>query len=151
MSKILDFLKEKSIRFYISSITSILAIIFDIIFIATTSQDRLFSIVTFLMILFGAIIQIGYEVEDSIFHIKFLDFLPIIPTALYAVGFGQNLYLGLETLSDVWNKVNFVGGNPNFAITFIILFAIVLVAQIVSLFFTNEKKNSVIETEVAQN
>lgn len=143
MSKILDFLKGKNIRFYISSITSILAIIFDIIFIATTSKDRLFSIVTFLMILFGTIIQIGYEVEDSIFHIKFLDFIPIIVTTLYAVGFGQTLYLGLETLSDVWNKVNFVGGNPNFAITFIILFAIILILQITTLFLSDKNKDVV--------
>ena len=47
--------------------------------------------------------------------------------------------VGLETLSDVWNDVNFVGGNPTMAITFIVLFAIRTVAAIVAAFMKEDK------------
>ena len=106
-----------------------------IIFVAVDAGDRTFSYVTFALILVGAAI----EIVSVFFDYKFLDFLPVVSCACYGVAFGMHLYLGLSTLSDRWNGVNFVGGNGDAVITFAILFGIGLVAALAAGFMKRRR------------
>ena len=127
--------KNRGIGFYLGCATAVLMLIFDIVYIAADFGDRTFTVLTFVLILLGAIAEIIYALLD----IKLLDFIPVLSCALYGIAFGQLLMVGLETLSDVWNDVNFVGDNPTMAITFIVLFAIGTVAAIVAAFMKEDK------------
>lgn len=127
--------KGRGIGFYIGLASAVLMLVFSIVYIAVDSSDRTFSILTFALALVGAVIWIAYTLLDF----KFLDFLPILSCACYGVAFAQHLRLGLETLSDVWNGVNFVGGNPTMAITFIVLFGIGMITALVAAFMKEDK------------
>lgn len=122
--------KGKSIGFYIGLAASALMLVFDIIYIAADFGDRTFSVAAFVLILLGVAVEVVYALLD----IKILDFLPFIICVLYGVAFGHISMLGLETLSDVWNGVNFIGGNPAMAITFIVLFAVGTIASVTAAF-----------------
>ncbi len=135
-----EFLKKRfvgrGIGFYIGFAAAVLMLVFDIVYIAADHGDRTCSILSFVMILLGSAVYIAYALLD----IEFLDFLPIVTCALFGVAFGHHLTVGLETLSDVWNGVNFVGGNATMATAFIIMFGIGAVAALVSAFMRENRK-----------
>ena len=112
--------KNRGAGFYLGFATSVLMLIFSIVYIA--------------LVLLGALIGMAYALID----VKLLDFLPVVSCVFYGVAFGQHLFLGLETLSDVWNDVNFIGGSPALAITFIVLFAVGTVASLVAAFLKED-------------
>lgn len=129
------FVSGRTIGFYLALGAAVLFLISDIIFVAVDAGDRTFSYVTFALILVGAAI----EIVSVFFDYKFLDFLPVVSCACYGVAFGMHLYLGLPTLSDRWNGVNFVGGNGDAVITFAILFGIGLVAALAACFMKRRR------------
>ena len=47
-----------------------------------------------------------------------LKFAAFVPTAFYAAAFGVVLRVAVPSLSDVWNKVNFIGGNAAMGMAF---------------------------------
>lgn len=107
----------------------------DILYIALDGADRTFSLLSFGFILAGALVQI----VSAFLPGKIAFAMPVISVACYGVGFAQCLLLGLETLSDVWNQVTFVGGNATMAVLFIALFFVGTSAAIVSSFIQEEK------------
>lgn len=128
-----EFFKGRTVGFWLYFGSAAMMLIADILFVILDSGDRTFSLITFFAVLAGAAVAIAGA------FLK-LDFLPMITAALYGVGLGMHLYLGLPTLSDVLNEVNFVGGNPTMVIVFGILFFIGLVACIVGGFLSQERK-----------
>ena len=137
MSKLYDrFVKGRTVGYWLALAAAVVFLVADIIFIATDSKDRTFSLLTFLFILVGVVLEIAYVVLDK----RFLDFLPILSCACYGVALGKHWFLGLETLSDVWNGVVFVGGNAKAALIFGIIFAVCTLVAIVSCFM-KQKKN----------
>lgn len=128
--------KGRGIGFYVGVAAAALMLIFDIIYIAADFGDRTFSVLAFVLILLGVAVEAAYVLLD----IKLFDFLPFVSCALFGVAFGHISMLGLETLSDVWNGVNFIGGNPSMAITFIVLFAIGTVCAVVAAFMRENKQ-----------
>lgn len=125
-------LKNKTTGFYIGLVAAVLAIISSLIFTITNSSDRTFSIITVIFMVLGALAQL--------FNIFFdYKFSPIIPAILYSVGVSMHFNVGLETLSDVWNGVNYIGGNANAVIIYGILFMIVTIAAIVTSFMEQRK------------
>lgn len=129
------FVSGRTAGFYIALGAAVLFIVSDIIFIAVDAGDRTFSYVTFALILAGAAI----EIASAFFDYVFLDFLPVVSCICYGVAFGMHLYLGLPTLSDVWNGVNFVGGNAQAVITFAVLFGTGLLAALVACFMKRRR------------
>ena len=111
------FVKDRTVAYWLALAAAAVMLITDIIFIATDLGDRTFSLVTFFLVLLGVIIEVVYAVLD----ISFLDFLP--------------------TLSDVWNGVIFVGGNPQAALAFGIIFLIGTITALVSCFMKQKKNN----------
>lgn len=131
------FVKDKTVAYWLALAAAAVMLITDIIFIATDLGDRTFSLVTFFLVLLGVIIEVVY----AVFDISFLDFLPILSCACYGVAVGNHWNLGLATLSDVWNGVIFVGGNPQAALAFGIIFLIGTIAALVSCFMKQKKNN----------
>ena len=46
----------------------------------------------------------------------------------------------LPSLSDLWNGVNFIGGNQYLATAFAVIFGVIAIALVVFNFFRSEKK-----------
>lgn len=112
MKKFIEMLKAKSIWYYIG----LVAIPFALgVFIrgyvrpgfgfyeTGNSEPMYYSIITVFLVL-GIVTQIA----GFFFNYKFV---PIIPVLFYAAAFGIVAYYGAEVWSDVFNGVNFVGGD----------------------------------------
>ena len=48
---------------------------------------------------------------ENISLFKNLDFLPMVASVCIGVAFGLMVFFALPTFSDLWNHVNFIGGN----------------------------------------
>lgn len=135
----IEFMKKKfasrGVGFYMSFATSVLMLIFALVYVLFANADRNFSPAVYIPLFVGVVVGIAYALIDT----KVLDFLPVVSCILYSVAFGKYLQLGLETLSDVWNGVTFNGGNPTLAVTFITLFAIGTILSVVTSFLKEEK------------
>ena len=68
------------------------------------------------------------------------DFLPILTTAAYALGFGLTVSKAAPTLSDYFNGVNFMGGNLENCVVYIILTGLALVISMVLLFLPERRQ-----------
>lgn len=123
-------LKNKPVGFYIGFASALLMLIADILYIALDFGDRTFSYLTFSLVLAAALIDIITYIADK----PVFDFMSVITCAMYGVGFGKLLHLGLPTMSDVWNGVNFVGGDPKAVVLFSVLFIVGIIAAIISRF-----------------
>lgn len=130
------FVKDRTVGYWLAVAAAAVLFIADIIFIATDVGDRTFSVVTFVFVLLGVASEIVYIVLDK----KILDFLPVLSCAFYGVSVGMHWNLGLGTLSDVWNGVTFVGGDPTAALSFGIIFTICTVAAVISCFMKQKKE-----------
>ena len=127
--------KGRSAGFYIGFAAAALILAFDIAYITALSGDRNFSALVFALMLAGSLLMLVY----SLLNIKLLDFIPAVSCILYGVGFGQHLILALESLSDVWNEVNFVGGNATLGAVFMGLFFVPMVVAVVAAFMHEER------------
>lgn len=127
--------KGRSAGFYMGFAAAVLILAFDIAYIASDYGDRTFSVLTFVLMLAGSVLMMIY----SFLNIKILDFIPAVSCILYGVGFGQHLILALESLSDVWNEVNFVGGNATLGAVFMGLFFVPMVVAVVAAFMREER------------
>lgn len=126
---------DRPVTFYIGFAASLYMLIASVIFAGAAAGDRNFSLVVLLLNILGAAIWIAYVLLD----IKILDFMPMLSCVCYGVAFGQHLMLTLESLSDVWNGVNFVGGNAYLALAFAIVFAVGLIISVVMCFMRDRK------------
>jgi hypothetical protein len=88
-----------------------IALIGSVLYLILDHGDRTFSWLAFGLALAGAALTL-LPVKTK------LAFAPLLPTALYAAAFGLVLRAALPSLSDVWNGVNFIGGNATLGMTF---------------------------------
>ncbi|MBQ5987337.1 MAG: hypothetical protein IJL59_08720 [Clostridia bacterium] len=92
-------------------IAAAIALLGSVLYLLLDRGDRTFSWLAFGLALGGAVITL-LPLKTK------LAFAPILPTALYAAAFGLVLRVALPSLSDVWNGVNFIGGNAVLGMTF---------------------------------
>ena len=111
---------------------AIAAVIGSILYFLLDRGDRTFSWLAFALALAGA--------ASTLLPIKTkLAFGPIIPTAFYAAAFGIVLRAALPSLSDVWNGVNFIGGNAVLGVTFAGVYLLCGILGCAACFLTAEK------------
>lgn len=113
--------KGKTVGFWVGVIATAMMLIADIAFIIVNRGDKTFSWVTAGLILAGVLGEVLVVGKNPVFA-------PLIPAICYGVALSMHLYLGLPTLSDIVNGVNFVGGNSTAVLVFggIFLFGTVL-------------------------
>ena len=113
-------------------IAAAIALLGSVLYLLLDRGDRTFSWLAFGLALGGAAITL-LPLKTG------LAFAPILPTALYAAAFGLVLRVALPSLSDVWNGVNFIGGNAVLGMTFAAVYLIAAVAAVIACFAgTNE-------------
>lgn len=125
--------KNRSLGFWIGLFASVLMLISNIAFIIYDDGDRTFSYLTFTLILVGVL-------SELLVIFKNYSFAPILPPVFFGGGLAIHLYLGLPTLSDVVNGVNFIGGDPTAVIAFGVPFILGTVIAIVASFMDHELK-----------
>lgn len=64
---------------------------------------------------------------------------PFVSVALYAASFGLVLRVAVPSLSDVWNKVNFIGGNAAMGMTFSCVYLFCAILAVCACFTGTDK------------
>lgn len=87
------------------------ALIGSVLYPILDGGDRTFSLLGLILAAVGAASTLLALFTE-------LGFSPILPTALYAAAFAVVLRVAIPSLSDVWNHVNFIGGNAALGMSF---------------------------------
>lgn len=119
--------KNRGLGFYMNLIAGAAALLGAILYIVLDGTDKTFTVIGFALALAGA----GSTALTMFTRLKFATF---VPTAFYAAAFGVVLRVAVPSLSDVWNKVNFIGGNAAMGMTFAGVFFLCAVLGVVSCF-----------------
>lgn len=124
--------KDRTVGYYLNFAAAALAIVSAILLVAIDSGDRTCSWTAFAMMLVGGL---------SFTAVMFIniELLPVLPGIFYVLGFAFELTATLPSLSDVWNGVNFIGGNAYAGLAFTILFAVSAILSVVSNFMEQRK------------
>ena len=125
--------KNRTIGFWLGVAAAVLFLMADIVFAITTYSDRVFSWITFGLIMAGIV----FEVLNVLTGQKWI---PLMTAICFGTAFAFHLYIGLPTLSDIVNGVNFVGGNPTAVIVFGILFLIGVILSVAACFMEQKQE-----------
>lgn len=129
----MELLKNKTMTFYIGLVGALIAMITDVVFVIGDHADRTFSVLAFILMLLGALVYAVWLVKD-------FKFIPLVSGGLFVGGFAVELYTVLPSLSDVWNGVNFIGGNAVFGSIVMGLFLVSTICMIIACFGDRERK-----------
>jgi hypothetical protein len=125
-------LKDRKVGFYISLVGCAIALIGSILYIALDIGDKTFSIYAFIL---GLISALSFALVLFIRN----DILEVVPTILASGAFAFALRAALPSLSDVWNGVNFIGGNAALGVTFTAIYLVSAALGVVSSFMGQNK------------
>lgn len=127
-----QWLKTKGAGFYVGLAGAVAALVLDIAYMALDYGDKTFSLVAFVLILLAvAVAGLGLFLSAA--------FLPLLPPILMGAGVGMHLYTAFPSITDLINKIVFIGGNSQLAVDFAIAFAVVGLLFILAGFLPNHK------------
>lgn len=126
------FFENRTVGFWIGLVGACLSIVSAILWLVLDGADRTFDMLGFILMLVG-----GLSFALVIFT-KF-EFAPILPALCMVVGFALAINVDLPSLSDVWNGVNFIGGNAVLGTTFSAIFLVCAILETVCCFMKESK------------
>ena len=130
-------LKNKTIGFYIAFFSGAAAVVASVaylaIYMATAAEtvDRVFSWVTFGFMLAGGLIATAGELTR-------MKWIPLASCACFSLALANHAVEFAYPLADVLTKVPFFGGNYPLALTFTIIFGVIVLASITAAFMKHE-------------
>lgn len=124
---------DRKASFYIWAAAAILALGGVIYYAIQSNADSCFDIKYFIALLAGVILFCA-----GVFTRK--DFFIMLTAAAFAAAFGFMLYDMLPSLSDVWNGVDFIGGNLTAYIIYTVITFIVTGITVYVCFVGTENK-----------
>lgn len=130
--------RDRTLGFWFGLVAAVLMLVGDVAFLLTDRADRTFSFLTFGLILLGVVWEV---------LILFVDWriLPLGCAVCYGAALSYHLFVGLPTLSDVVNGVNFIGGNPMAVVVFGAVFAVGTILALCACFMEQRKPVLTIE------
>ena len=125
-------LKNRKATFWIELAAAVVAFAGSIYYIIQSNIDECFNVLFFIAMMVGVVAVI----LNCFFR---LNFLLVIAGCLWGASFGVSVYSMLPTLSDVWNGVNFIGGNLAAYCAYTIISALCAIGGIVVCFIGADK------------
>ncbi len=130
--------QDAKLGFWLSAAAAVIALVgavaYVIIYMDTAAEtvDRVFSWLTFGLVLGGAVITLVGEALR-------LPFTPILGGACFAVALANHLVETAYPLADVLTGVPFFGGNPTLAIAFSVVFGLAALLNVAGAFMAHHK------------
>ncbi len=128
-------MKNKPFGFWLYLIVGVASIGFDIANFVLNYGDKTFSLWSFLLILFAGITQLLCCFFD-------VRFLPTLPPLLLGAGTALHIFQAAPSMSDLLNKIVFIGGNSRLALNLSISFAVIGLLSVLCGFFSVKKQNN---------
>lgn len=129
---------NRTIGFWLGFGASLLMLVGDVAFIIMDGTDRTFSYITFGLILAGVLCQVLIVFFD-------LKVMPLLCAVCFGAALSYHLFVGLPTISDVVNGVNFIGGNPTAVVVFGGVFAVGTLLALCASFMNQRKPDLYVE------
>ena len=133
MNKMRNLLASRTKPVFAAYLIFLVGIITSIVFLITDGADRTFSMGCFLCVVIGSVVGLA----DILIHLR--GMLIFAAALSYVAGVGFHLYAALPSLSDLWNHVNFIGGNQSAALVFGTIYIVLTAGLIVINFFSLSK------------
>lgn len=105
---------------------ALVAVVGSVLYFLLDGSDKTFTWFGVAFAMAGAI--------STVFCFTRFKLEPFVTAALYSASFGFVLRVAIPSLSDVWNKVNFIGGNATMGIIFSCIYLVCAVLSVVSCF-----------------
>lgn len=123
-------MKKRNFGRILLLIAAVIALFGSVLYLVLDGADKTFSWLGFGFALVGAISML----------LSFTQFklAPFITVVSYCAAFGFVLRVAVPSLSDVWNKVNFIGGNAAMGMTFSAVYLICAVLAVLACFAGTE-------------
>ena len=138
-----EFFKNRKLGFYLAFAAGCLAVVFAIVYLICylsiakdNVMDRVYSIITLLLVLFGGLVILVGELFK-------IDFVIMAGPILIAVGLANHSVEAAYPIADILTGVAFFGGNQQFAILFIILFGVAFLVGAISIFFEHNSQKQI--------
>ena len=127
--------ENRQAGFWISLAAAVLALASGILYIILDGTDRTFSLVCLILMLCGAALTV------LIIRNRF-SLAALFTSCCYSAGFALALRQTLPSVSDVWNKVNFIGGNALMGSIFSGVFLLCAVLSVVACFSGTDRRGN---------
>jgi len=124
-------LKGRSAGFYIGLVAAAAAIGMSIAYTFLNYGDKTYSNLTLALVVLAVIAEIAAVLS----RVKFVQ---LIPALLMGGAVGIHLYVSFPSITDLINKIVFIGGNSQLAVQFAIYFAIVGALFVIANFFEDQ-------------
>ena len=126
-------MKNKPFGFWLSLIAGTASLCFSILYIALDYGDKTFSRSALILMLLGGVLEIVCAFSGPVF-------LPLIPPLLLSAGAALHLYTAFPSISDLINKIVFIGGNSRLALNLTFCFAGAGLLTVIACFFSAKNK-----------
>lgn len=134
MEVVKRYFSDRTAGFWLIFAASVAAIAGAIVYIAVYAAlstpalaERNFSAVSFAFMLAGGVTGLAACLFD-------IGLLSLIPVALFSVATGMHVYTSIPSITDLITGVNFYMGTQEYAIAFIVIFAVISIAAVISCF-----------------
>ena len=118
---------------WISMAAALLALISSVLYVVLDGSDRTFSLVCLILMICGSAVTV------LIIRNRF-SLASLFASFCYSAGFAFALRRTLPSVSDVWNKVNFIGGNALMGSLFSGVFLLCAVLSVIACFTGTDGK-----------
>ncbi len=125
-------MKNKPFGFWLCLITGAASLCLAALYVVLDYGDKTFSTVALVFLLLGGALEIACAFID-------LRFLPLLPPLLLSAGTALHLYIAFPSISDLINKIVFIGGNSRLALNLTFCFAAAGLLSVLVCFFPLKK------------
>lgn len=105
---------------------AVVAVVGSVFYLVLDGADKTFTWLGFGFALAGA--------ASTVLCLTRFKLAPFVTASMYCAAFGLVLRVAIPSLSDVWNKVNFIGGNAAMGMVFSGVYLLCAVLAVVSCF-----------------
>lgn len=122
-------MKKKGLYSYLLILAAILALVTVILGVTQKAMTTNYNFSTPLIIVMAA----GVVVAAASLFVKF-DFMPLLVSILFSVGFGMIIDQGLPVIVDKINNISFQGGNFNSVAAYVAMMAVACILCFIACF-----------------
>lgn len=126
-------MKNKTVGGWLGLAAGVILLCFDIAYIILDYGDKTFSMPAFVLFLLGVACEVLCVITR-------LQFVPLLPPLFVAAGVGMHLYQSFPSITDLINKIVFIGGNSQLAVNFAIYFAATGAILVITSFFERTRE-----------
>ena len=142
MKKVLDFIKSKSVGYFIVLADALLALITAIIFFATYEDAMATNATANVPETIGIFLIAGCIIEIVVLIIPQYRFIHIVAIAMFALSLYKEIFLIPNLIADRINNVQYQGGNLDTNIFYLVMLFIIIISAIVAAFLGFYKKSA---------